>query len=325
MSKVGGRYWSLQKPGMLPPSRKAGSMAYDARCGVALLFGGGGRSDTWLWDGIHWHEHFSAITPPARMCAAMAYDAAREHIVLFGGTSNDGNLLNDTWLWDGTSWREHYTPTAPTARSGAAMAFDEARQQVVLFGGQTYGGRVGTPLNDTWAWDGTNWQEITSPIMPEGRLGANLAYHEDSRKIVLFGGTAGHTIFQDTWLWDGKSWCCAEVATNPPARSWANMVYHQDAQQIVLVGGGGGCGPGWQIGAPLVLGDTWAWDGWTWQCLSVQDAPTGCYHSAAYDAASRAIVVYASKISKPEQAPKDRVQFQDSYTGLDCETWLWKD
>lgn len=322
MSKAGGRYWSLQKPGMLPPSRKAGSMAYDARRGVAMLFGGGGRSDTWLWDGSNWREHLPAIIPPARMCAAMAYDAEREHVVLFGGTSNNGNLLNDTWLWDGSNWREYYTPTAPAARSGAAMAFDEARQQVVLFGGQTYGGRVGTPLNDTWAWDGTQWHEITSPVIPEERLGANLAYHSDSGKIVLFGGTAGHTIFQDTWLWDGKSWCRAEIATNPPARAWANMVYHQDAQQIVLVGGSG---HNWQIGTALALNDTWVWDGWAWQCLSAQDAPGGCYHSAAYDAASRAIVVYASKTRKPEQAPKDRHQFQESYVGLvDCETWLWK-
>jgi hypothetical protein len=255
----------------------------------------------------------------------MAYDAAREHIILFGGTSNDGNLLNDTWLWDGTNWREHYTPTAPTARSGAAMAFDEARQQVILFGGQTYGERVGTPLNDTWAWDGTQWHEITSSVMPAARLGANLAYHPDSRKIILFGGTAGHTIFQDTWLWDGKSWRRAEVATNPPARAWANMVYHQDAQQVVLVGGGGGGEPNGQAGVSLALGDTWAWDGWGWQCLSAQDAPGGSYHSAAYDAASRAIVVYASKIYKPKQVAKDRHQFQDSYAAMvDCETWLWR-
>jgi hypothetical protein len=296
-------------------------MAYDSKRGVALLFGGGGRSDTWLWDGSNWHEHFPAITPPARTCAAMAYDAARGHIVLLGGASSHGYPLNDTWLWDGTNWHEQYTPTAPAPRSGATMAFDEAHQQVILFGGQTYGGRVGTPLNDTWHWDGTQWHEITTSVTPQARLGANLAYHVDTRKIVLFGGTVGHTIFQDTWLWDGKSWRRAEVATNPPARTWANMVYHQDAQQIVLMGGSG---PNWQTGAPLALGDTWAWDGFAWQHLSSQAAPSGSYHSAAYDAASSAIVVYASTARKPEQASKGRYQLQDSYTTPDSETWLWK-
>jgi hypothetical protein len=322
MSNVGGQYWSLQKPGTLPPARKAASMAYDSRRGVAMLFGGGGRCDTWHWDGSNWHEHFPAITPPPRTCAAMAYDAAREQIVLFGGTNSHGEPLNDTWLWDGSNWHEQYTPSAPPPRSGAAMAFDETRQQIILFGGQTYGGRVGMLLNDTWAWDGQQWHEITSVVTPPARLGANLAYHTNTRTMVLFGGTAGHTIFQDTWLRDGQSWRRAKVASNPPARAWATMVYHHEAQQVVLVGGGGS--PDQQTGTPLTLSDTWAWNGFAWQPLPSQVAPGGCYHSAAYDVANRAIVVYASKTGKPEQASKDRYQLQDSYATPDSETWLWK-
>jgi hypothetical protein len=324
MSNVGGRYWSLQKPGTLPPSRKAASMAYDSRRGVALLFGGGGRSDTWFWDGSNWHEYFPAITPPPRTCAAMAYDAAREQIVLFGGTDSHGNPLNDTWLWDGSNWHEQYTPSAPPPRSGAAMAFDETSRQIILFGGQTYGGRVGTPLNDTWIWDGTQWHAITSPVVPPARLGANVAYHAATKTMILFGGTAGHTIFQDTWLWDGNAWHRAEVVSNPPARAWAAMVYHHDTQQIVLVGGGGSSGPDLQAGAPLALDDTWAWNGFAWQPLPSQVAPKGSYHSAAYDVANQAIVVYTSKTGKPEQASKANYQLQASYIAPDSETWLWK-
>jgi hypothetical protein len=315
MHNVGGRYWSLQQSGTLPPPRKAGNMAYDLRQGVALLFGGGGRNDTWLWNGSGWHEYFPTITPPARTCAAMTYDAMRGHIVLFGGVSNQGYPLNDTWLWDGINWHEQYTPVAPVARSGAAMAFDETRQQVILFGGQTYGGRVGTPLNDTWTWDGMQWHEITTATTPQARLGVNLAFHADIGQTVLFGGTAGHIIFQDTWLWDGKAWRRAEIANNPPARAWANMVYHQEARQIVLVGGSGAS---WQTNAPLALGDTWAWDGYGWQYVCSQAALSGSYHSAAYDAASRAIVVYATAGGKSEQTSQNNYQLQGS------ETWLWK-
>ncbi len=320
MSKVGVRNWRLQRAGMLPPSRKGGSMAYDASRGVVVLFGGSGRNDTWLWDGAIWRELFPAIVPPARTSGMMAYDAVHKHTVLFGGADSQGLPLNDTWLWDGATWHEYYTPHVPPARSGAAMSYDEARQHIILFGGQTYGGRAGTLLNDTWAWNGSRWYEIASPSAPYARLGANMAHHAGSGSLVLFGGTAGHTTFRDTWLWNGEAWREAETAVAPPARAWATMAYHSDIRQVVLVGGSG---HDWQTGSPLALGDTWVWDGSGWQPLSSLAAPRGSYHSASYDAARQVIVVYATTGGKPEQASKANDQLQDTYASLSSETWLW--
>ena len=49
---------------------------------------------------------------------------------------------------------ERFPATSPSARGGSAMAYDAARGRVVLFGGADVDG---TPLGDTWTWDGTTW------------------------------------------------------------------------------------------------------------------------------------------------------------------------
>ena len=130
-------------------------MVYDALQGEVVLFGGvffpTTYNDTWTWDGSNWQQESPPASPPARAYLAMAYDEVRGNAVIFGG-NNIPTFLNDTW--DGTTWAQRFPATSPSARNSSAMAYDAARGRVVLFGGADVDG---TPLGDTWTWDGATW------------------------------------------------------------------------------------------------------------------------------------------------------------------------
>ncbi len=86
----------------------------------------------------------------------MAYDQARRELVVFAEGSNQ------TWVYDGASWRMKQPAHGPPSLLAlAAFAYDESSQTVVLFGGKT-DALLGSPaLNETWAWDGTDWSRKT--------------------------------------------------------------------------------------------------------------------------------------------------------------------
>jgi hypothetical protein len=68
-----------------PAARTACQLAYDARRGRTVLFGGLNATmslnDTWEWDGHRWRQ-VALSGPPARFHHVMAFDAARRRVVL---------------------------------------------------------------------------------------------------------------------------------------------------------------------------------------------------------------------------------------------------
>jgi hypothetical protein len=67
------------------------------------------------------------------------------------------------------------------------MAYDRAGR-VILFGGETRdsaGKRV--VLDDTWAWDGTDWTELRPASHPAALSGASIAATR-AGSLVLYGG-----------------------------------------------------------------------------------------------------------------------------------------
>ncbi|MFT4515380.1 MAG: hypothetical protein ACI91B_004094 [Planctomycetota bacterium] len=68
-------------------------------------------------------------------------------------------------------WVELTPTTRPVGRQNSAMAYDVTRGVSVLFGGWD-----GTQRrNDTWEWNGTLWNQITTPNSPSPRDGMSLA------------------------------------------------------------------------------------------------------------------------------------------------------
>jgi len=132
------------------------------------------------------------------------------------------------------------------------MVYDALRGEVVLFGGTLFP----TVYNDTWTWDGSNWQRESPPASPPARAGLAMTYDEVRGNTVIFGGGSISGYFNDTWVWDGTTWAQQFPATSPSARGGSGMAYDAAREQVVLFGGGEADG--------TCLGDTWTWDGTTW-------------------------------------------------------------
>jgi hypothetical protein len=98
----------------------------------------------------------------------------------------------------------------PGERAAMAAAYDRASGKVVIFGGYD----ATQYLAETWTFDGTTWENVTSSVAPPGRAAGVLVYDHAEGKLVLFGGYDG-TFKNDTWLFDGttETWTEARPRT----------------------------------------------------------------------------------------------------------------
>jgi hypothetical protein len=104
-------------------------------------------------------------------------------MVMFGGFGVTS--LADTWEWDGVDWVDRQPATSPAARHGHALAFDFVVGRTILFGGLV--GLGGGDANaETWAWDGTDWTQLTLPVSPLPRSGQTMTWARG--QVVLYGG-----------------------------------------------------------------------------------------------------------------------------------------
>jgi hypothetical protein len=206
-----GTTWTNLKPATLPPVRAGGRIVYDSTRKQVVLFGGSGingtqvgffLNDTWVWDGTNWTQKFPVNSPPARYYPQMAYDPGHQQVVLFSGLTWNDFMLSDTWTWDGTNWTQQNPATFPVGRYDATMAYDAALKAVILFGGNQQA-RADLALNDTWAWTGTTWKQLSTTASPPARWRHGMAYDAIRNAMVIFGGLTGptgtSTLLGDTW------------------------------------------------------------------------------------------------------------------------------
>jgi hypothetical protein len=82
----------------------------------------------------------------------MSYDQARRTLVVYI------EQANQTWVYDGSKWTMTHPAHGPPAMlCCSAFGYDESSQTVVLFGGKTDALPNSPELNETWAWDGRDW------------------------------------------------------------------------------------------------------------------------------------------------------------------------
>ncbi|MBN2359098.1 MAG: hypothetical protein JXR83_06565, partial [Deltaproteobacteria bacterium] len=209
--------WTEIKPAAYEiPTHYGPVMVYDSARDRIVLFGGhNDLQDTWEWDGNAWIDVTPDTgNPPARHEHAMAYDRVRGRTVMFGGRVGS-ERLHDTWEWDGQYWEEVTPGTGnPPARETHAMVFDSLHGRIVMFGGLD---AESHSLQDTWEWDGFQWQEMTpGSANPAARRDHAMAYDWARGRVVLFGGW-GNAYLQDTWEWDGHTWVELTPETGNPA------------------------------------------------------------------------------------------------------------
>jgi hypothetical protein len=194
-----GETWEQLTPTVSPPARVVAMMAWDGSLHELVLFGGTGSSgadlnDTWAWTGTDWKELSPTVSPPAQDSGTLSWDVQSKQLVLYCG-----NRLPETWAFAGTTWTELSPATTPTPRDRAGMAYDPTIKEVVLFGGY-YGNGFTSFLNDTWAWNGTNWIQLASSASPAVRADVSMAWDQAAHRMVLFGGYgASLSDLGDTW------------------------------------------------------------------------------------------------------------------------------
>jgi N-acetylneuraminic acid mutarotase len=191
-----GKSWLEMKPAHQPPARCCHALAYDRVQKKVILYGGWNENtgtfynDTWAWDGKDWTELPYSGAPLAAGHSLSAFSS--ENVVIAVPSSSSVN----TWKWDGTKWDEIATHPEPS-RSDGRSAYDSEYKRIIFFGGIQ---NSSTPLNDTWIYDGFEWNLLNLPAAPTARYAHNLFYDTKRQSIILFGGvTKDGTLLNDTW------------------------------------------------------------------------------------------------------------------------------
>ena len=239
----------------------------------------------------------SDLTPAPRYETAMAYVPPFAEVVLFGGIDDNGHTLGDTWAFDQHGWRELHPATSPSARANFAMAYDPALREIVLYGGCTSCGSPGYHLvQDTWAFNGTTWRQLTSLHLPTYEPSPLLSWDTASRNLELLapppgygpnppngdfnsnGGALGRWSWGTAgWTWDGSPPgppLFIQSASFVPEPGSSTMLYYsyQPYSGSCL-----GVVPGFRCGSDptgLLYSQTWTWDGRTFARATPKVAPT---------------------------------------------------
>jgi len=132
-----------------------------------------------------------------------------------------------------------------------------------------------------------DWMKLSPASSPPVLSGPAMAYDEARLRVVLYGGSGSSTIYNDTWEWDGRTWVRKKPTSSPPMRGNHAMAYDAARRRVVLFGG-------WGTKAQRSVNDTWEWDGSNWKNVtpSTGNPPGRRWHTMAYDAARKRVVLF---------------------------------
>jgi hypothetical protein len=173
---------------------------------------------------------------------------------------------------------------------------------VVLFGGITPGGINGTtPHNDTWAFAGGAWTEISTGASgsPESRDYAAMTYDSADGYILLFGGYDPNLcptfdpdeypacFLGDTWNYSAGVWTQLFIA-GPTARYMAQMTFDSEDGYVLFFSGFQTDAYLYFNGLPGALydyPDTWSYSAGVWTNLtsSMPARPPGVQEGGLVD------------------------------------------
>lgn len=249
-----GVWTDLSDPSAPAPSpRWDAGLAYDARGGYDVLFGGIGPgcgsacvlNDTWLFQNGSWRlapgTGGAHASPPQLELFSMAYDAQLGCVVLFGGSGS-----NETWLYCDGSWSDA-TPSlgaSPPRREAAMMAYDEVSGTLYLFGGY-YVSSTGasTQYRDLWALANGSWEPLDAVATGPAPVAGATFVDTDRGYLLLFGGighpTTAPALSNATWEFNGSGWTnlSASIGPAPAPRYEANGADDPLGSYVLVVSG----------------------------------------------------------------------------------------
>jgi cysteine-rich repeat protein len=291
-------------------------------CDDGNLVSGDGCDSNCLLEGAVWKQVAMGAGTPRR--AQMAYDIAHDQMVVFGGktTGTFPLVLADTTVFAGRAWKQATARTVPIARYRAALAYDAVHQRVVMFGGADASGLH--VFDETWLWDGHDWQQARPATTPAAREGAMMAFDGKRGRIIMFGGRVrnvegGSNFYEETWSWDGTNWTLLQPTTIPEGRTGAGMSYDPLRDQVVMFGGTNkldavntnttSCT---FLSLCAIALKTWTFDGSDWHAYAGTQPSTRFDTRMAWDASTHTTLLFGGNTSTTAGTPAD---LQD--------TWLW--
>jgi hypothetical protein len=187
-------------------------------------------SNTWT--------QLAAPVPRGVIGCAVEWMESISRAAVFGGAG--AGLFDETWLYDPEAQTFTLLPTSttPPGRADPAHAYDPVSGRMLVFGG---GVRVVPPrmyLDDTWAFDGTDWVEIAGAEHPsERRFSAN-GVDPETNTWYLHGGTVDEEDRDDLWRFDfaAETWTRLEDPL-PPARGFAAGAWDPRSRALHVIGG----------------------------------------------------------------------------------------
>ncbi len=247
--------WQLVDDG--EPDHGSLTLVHDPETGRTFGFHGtgeGSQTIVWQLEENGWRRVFGDTPTATGVWRCAAWDERRGTAVVLGGESPA------TWEFDGANWTEISTANSPPHRSQCHMTYDSVRGRVVLFGGRK--ASDSTAIGGTWEYDGTDWQEISTPTQPLPRYDAGLAFDPVRGVTVLFGGLLDSVGYlRDTWEFDGAAWRQVSTSGPPPsARRGGMLTWNPLRGEIILFGG---------VSDSQYMADTHHWNGTRW----VRDNP----------------------------------------------------
>ncbi|HYC92465.1 MAG TPA: kelch repeat-containing protein [Thermoanaerobaculia bacterium] len=258
--------------GNFPASRTNGSAyAYDTVNKRLVRFGGSSNfgllleSTTYTLRDQDWRFMATPYRPSPRSLMTFRRDPVRG-LVLFGGLTefSTGTTIgynSDLWRYSSDQgWSRLDDFADPGDCVTPASAFDIDRNVlVVVCGGQ-----------DVWEWNGETWKTVTPRPVPDFRRFAAVAYDQNIKKTVMFGGYDNINYRDETWTWDGAVWTRLRPNKKPGNRAQISMWYDTRAKKTILYSG---------VGRPNIdehvtrYADMWSFDGTNWTEMTKTAAP----------------------------------------------------
>jgi len=282
-----GYNWVEMKPKLVPRARKSPGLAYHARSGKIVLWGGsdsvGNAVDSkhvYNWDGKNWTQITPKITPPTNggLMISDPFSPDVLHLAPYrgGGSSKKQDFL---WKWNGLNWSK--ISLLPSWGGDRIAPFPPAKQVIAMGSWQLPKGKDN---RHTWAWDNKQWKIVeTRPFVNGADL--KVVYFPEAERFLMR--------YQEGQQWNKKPvdfrWFTPEGLwekarpKGPPEIAWAPMMaYHPKLKKILMWGG---------ATYPVGTGKTWLFDGKQWSLFSSQkfQRPEGV-RGITYDSAREVLL-----------------------------------
>jgi hypothetical protein len=337
-------------------ARYGHSAVFDAATNKIIIFGGQHALNFPDEFDVWWAEYNPGSTelhmvnlkpvgvhPSARYGHTAVYDSASSTMMMFGGgqgtNGNPGPCLNDFYLLDyangsagNSAWITQPTSgTKPTARFEHIAVYDPGTNTMIMFGGYDC---TSTYFNDVWTLSNANgsggsstWTKLApTGTPPAAREGASTIYDSTNNLLIVYGGDSGSTFYGDLWVLSHANgqggtpaWTqLSPTGTLPVARTGQSAIYDATNNRMTIYGGQTGTGftgllnDMWLLTNANGQGGTPAWS----QLTPLTTPALRSFHTAVYDSAQNAMLVFGGKTTSVLLSADDHVTVVSDANGM---------